>query len=273
MNQAKLERLEGTEIRAAEDSLFQEWALRRRPFANDGCADPISFTNAPQKIVFVLKERNWGHSTEKQRRMQDEGCENFVDEREIYSSWWTQMAQWADVLLPNKDACDYWHQIQASFAPTSEIAPEDREQWINERNKKALGKCACIQLKKAPSGGELNKADFGTVVTEDKSFILRQFALYSPHFIISCGSNDNWNIFTSVLFDHPRIEQSRNGINYFVVDFGAKNHKTAVVNFAHPSMRVNATLWGTLAYGLRDSLAEILPRLSSAEQFAEGRQP
>ena len=273
MNQIKPESVEGNEIRAAEDSLFKEWALRRHPFATDGCADPISFKNAPQKIVFVLKERNWGHSIEDQRRMQDEGCGDFVDEREIFSYWWTLMAQWADVLLPNNVVDDSWHQIQASFEPTPEIAPENREEWIKNRNRKALGKCACIQLKKAPGGGGLNKADFGAVVAEDKGFILRQLAIYSPHFIISCGSNDSWSIFTSILFDRPRIERSRNGMNFFIVDLGAKNHKTAVVNFAHPSMRVNATLWGALAYGLRESLAEILPRLTSAEQFAAGRRP
>lgn len=273
MNQIKFKNIEGISIREAEDSLFKEWALRRHPFATDGCADPISFANSPQKIVFVLKERNWGYSIEEQRRLQGEGCGAFVDERETFNSWWTLMAQWADVLLPSKDAGDSWHQIQASFTPTPETVPEDRGVWINEKNKKALGKCACVQLKKAPGGGALNKEDLVAVVTEDKGFILRQFALYSPHFIISCGSNDNWSIFTNILFDRPKIERSGNGINYFIVDFGDSNHKTAVVNFAHPSMRVNATLWGALAYGLRDSLAEILPRLSSAEPFAAGRRP
>lgn len=273
MNQNNLNQAEGFEIRAAEDLLFREWASKRHPFATDGCADPAGFTASPQKIVFVLKERNWGHSIEEQRRLQEERCGEFVDEREIFDSWWTLMAQWADALLPNKDASDSWHEIQASFALSPEICPEDRKKWINERNKKALGKCACVQLKKAPGGGELNKEDLVTVVTEDKGLILRQFALYSPHFIISCGSNDNWSIFTNILFDRPKIERTINGINYFIVDLGANNYKTAVVNFAHPSMRVNATLWGALAYGLRDSLAEILPRLSSAEPFAADRRP
>jgi hypothetical protein len=34
------------------------------------------------------------------------------------------------------------------------------------------------------------------VVKEDKDFLMRQFGIYSPHFIVSCGSSDTWSIFT-----------------------------------------------------------------------------
>ncbi len=224
---------EERDIRQEEDSLFNEWAKKRHPFATDGCADPEMFLQSPHKIVFVLKERNWGHTIETQRELQSKGHTEIVKERETFNSWWTLMAQWADVLLAEQSSSKTWQQIQESFVPPSD---EDRNKWIENRNKKSLGKCACIQLKKAPGGGKLNNEDYYKIVTEDKNLILRQFAIYSPHFIISCGSNDNWFAFTNIIFQNPQIEQTHNGINYFIVSLDSSNHKTAVINFGHPSM-------------------------------------
>jgi hypothetical protein len=252
------------DIRKAEDSLFKEWAKKRHPFATDGCADPKKYSKSDHKIVFVLKERNWGHSIDDQIELQVGGTVHIVEERDVFNSWWTLIAQWADVLLPDENGDGSWHKIQSSFVPSSKMAVEERTKWINERNKKALGKCACIQLKKAPGCGELNKQGLATVVKEDKDFILRQLAIYSPHFVISCGSNDNWTIFTNMLFEHAKINQTSNGINYFITKLGDNNHETAVINFGHPSMRVNSTLWGSLAFGLREALTEIYPQLMTA---------
>ena len=58
MNSININKNEEREIRKAEDSLFKEWALKRHPFATDGCADPKMYRESHQKIVFVLKERN-----------------------------------------------------------------------------------------------------------------------------------------------------------------------------------------------------------------------
>ena len=251
------------DIRQAEDSLFKEWALKRHPFATDGCADPKMFRQSHHKIIFVLKERNWGHTIEDQRELQSRGHTEIVDERENFDGWWTTMAKWADVLLPKQNSSESWSQIQGSFVPPSEMPPNERNQWINARNKESLGKCACVQLKKAPGGGELNKEDFHKVVTEDKDLLLRQFAIYSPHFIISCGSNDNWFIFTEILFQNHQIKQTSNGISYFIASLYGNSHKTAIINFGHPSMRINSTLWGALAFGLREALIEISPQLMS----------
>lgn len=255
-----------SKIREAENSLFNEWAKKRHPFATDGCADPKMFLESHHKIVFVLKERNWGHTIEDQREFQSGGQAEVVDERETFDSWWTLMAQWADVLIPKENSSDSWDQIQKSFAfPSAGMTDKERNQLINRRNKESLGKCSCIQLKKSPGGGKLNKEDFCKVVTDDKDLLLRQFAIYSPHFIVSCGSNDNWFIFTKILFQNPQIKQTRNGINYFIVSLDDNNHKTAVINFGHPSMRINATLWGALAFGLREALTEIFPQLMSIQ--------
>lgn len=263
MTNSNIGTIEERNIRQAEDSLFKEWALKRHPFATDGCADPKMFRESHHRIVFVLKERNWGHTDEDQRALQSGGCVEIVDERETFDSWWTLMAQWADVLLPKQNSSESWLQIQAGFSPPPNN--KDRNQWIRSRNKESLGKCACIQLKKAPGGGELNKEDFCKVVTEDKDMLLRQFAIYSPHFIVSCGSNDNWHAFTAILFQAPEIKQTQNGVNYFVMSLDGNNHKTAVINFGHPSMRINATLWGALAFGLREAFTEIFPQLMREE--------
>ena len=64
-------------------------------------------------------------------------------------------------------------------------------------------------------------------------------------------------LFTNVLFESPAIKQTKNGIQYFITRLNDSEHKTAVVNFAHPGMRVNSKLWGALAFGLRDALSEI----------------
>ena len=247
-------------IREAENDLFKDWAKKRHPFATDGCADPEKYRKSHHKIVFVLKERNWGYTIEDQIKLQAGDKGEIVEERDNFDGWWTLMAQWA-VLLPDKNSDDSWHAIQSSFVPNSEMTDEERDKWIKKRNKEALGKCACIQLKKQPGGGQLN-TNLSTVANDDQDFIRRQLAIYSPHFIVSCGS-DNWGIFTNIL-EHTEIKQTRNGINYFTTELDDNNHKTAVINFAHPSMRVNSTLWGALAFGLREALTEIFPQLMSA---------
>ena len=249
-------------IRQDEDSLFREWASKRHPFATDGCANPTSFLQSRQRIVFALKERNWGHTISDQRELQIGAREEIVEERDIFSDWWTLMAQWADVLLPDKDANESWQQIQSRHIPSEKMTTEERARWINEKNKRSLGKCACIQLKKSPGGGELNKEDFLTIVREDGDLILRQLSIYSPHFVVSCGSNDSWIAFKEHIFKDQKVNQSTNGIHYFIVQMNNCNHKTAIVNFGHPSMRINSTLWGVLAFGLRETLEEIFCKLN-----------
>lgn len=244
-------------IRKAEDSLFKEWAMKRHPFATDGCADSKAFQESERKIVFVLKERNWGHTNDDQKELQSIGYAEIIEERNSFNSWWTLMAKWADVLLLKENSSKSWNDIERSYEPHSRVAAEDQDQWIEDKNRKSLGRCACIQLKKAPGGGELNKEGLHNVVVEDKKLILRQLAIYSPHFIISCGSNDNWFIFTKILFQDVEIRKTHNGVNYFIAPIGRNNHKAAVINYGHPSMRINGALWGALAFGLRDAMAEI----------------
>ena len=109
----------------------------------------------------------------------------------------------------------------------------------------------------------LNKEDFLTIVREDRDLILRQLSIYSPHFVVSCGSNDSWIAFKEHIFKDQKVNQSTNGIHYFIVQMNNCNHKTAVVNFGHPSMRINATLRGVLAFGLRETLEEIFCKLNT----------
>ncbi|WP_434782542.1 hypothetical protein [Ferrovum myxofaciens] len=266
-------------IRASEDALFEKWVEarpKRNPFASDGCADPEMFVQSRYRIVFVLKERNWGYTVDEQREFaatQDDLPKRLTElhedlGRETFDVWWTLMAQWAEMLLAT-DSVD-WPTIEKRFdqnAVPDGSAPwpmttEEKEVWIHNKNKEALGKCACVQLKKAPGGGTMNKADFREIVEEDRDFILRQFAIYSPHFIVSCGSGDNWNMFLNALFKvdpKSEVKRTHNGIQYFLassLDHGLC--KTAVVNFGHPSMRVNNSLWGVLAFGLREALDEIM---------------
>lgn len=250
------------QIREKEDALFEDWLEqhpKRNPFAPDGCAVPEAFEKSHHKIVFVLKERNWGHSIEEQRAYAEEKYDpskGLTDMREIFDSWWTLMAQWAEVLL-SKDPVD-WSEIQGRFEPAQGMTPEEKKSWILVKNKEALGKCACMQLKKAPGGGTMNKKDFDNIVNEDKDLILRQFAIYSPDFIVSCGSTDNWNVFRSRLFPNSEVKRTRNGIQYFIASSPDNGlGKTAVINFGHRSMRVNNSLWGVLAFGLREAIEEI----------------
>jgi len=263
-------------IRDSENALFEEWMVarpKRNPFATDGCGDPGVFEQQKgYRIVFVLKERNWGHTVEEQRAYADTEVDlsarlTTMREdagRETFDSWWTLMAQWVEVLLA-KDPVD-WPALERRFVQDAVpgnssarlITQEEKESWVRNKNKESLGKCACVQLKKAPGGGTMNKDDFKTIVREDRVLILRQFAIYSPHFIVSCGSSDNWNVLLYTLFPKSEPKRTRNGISYFIAS--SPEHglcKTAVINFGHPSMRVNNSLWGVLAFGLREALDEI----------------
>lgn len=51
-------------IREKEDNLFDEWMenSQRNPFVKDGCPSPSDYLASSHKIVFLLKEANFGLS-------------------------------------------------------------------------------------------------------------------------------------------------------------------------------------------------------------------
>lgn len=105
----------------------------------------------------------------------------------------------------------------------------------------------------------VNKDKFFEVIPQNRRLFLEHISDYSPDFIISCGSSDNWYAFTQFLFSNEKdnYKYTQNGVQYFIVRLNNSNRKTAIINFGHPSMRLNSTLWGPLLYGLRQAIDEI----------------
>lgn len=257
-------------IRAQEDRLFREWStsgVKRYPFAVDGCPDPVAFANSDRRMVFVLKERNWGYTSAKLREMKRPSDQEILREisedpgRNDFKSWWITMAKWAAVLSSGDRVP--WEDIERDWdwharPKDTPIAELPFESWVQQKCNQAFAGYALMQLSKTPGGGELNDA-FSAIVEQDQSFIRRQFAIYDPHFVISCGSSDNWRLLTQCVFPETlSLGRTLNGIDYLVA--AAPNEgltKVVVVNFAHPSMRVNGRLWGVLAHGLRDAIEEL----------------
>ena len=154
-------------IRDRENALFEEWMMKhpnRNPFATDGCGDPGVFEQQLcRRIVFVLKERNWGHTVEEQRAHAEAKVDPSVRlttmredaGRETFDSWWTLMAQWTEVLLAETKVSVDWPAIERRFdpnavpdgSPPQSMTQEEKESWIRIKNKESLGKCACVQLK------------------------------------------------------------------------------------------------------------------------------
>lgn len=244
-------------IRYLEDMLFKKWSEIRHPFATDGCVDSTVYLKAHRKIVFVLKERNWGHSHEHQSELQNLGRTEIVDVRVEFDAWWTDISKWLDVLLDDDNPRKSWIQTCQSYVPPK--SETNNREWVSARIRESLARCSCMQLKKNPGGGTVNHGNFFEVIKQDRELILEQFSIYSPDFIISCGSNDNWYAFTQILFSNEKdnYKYTQNGVQYFIVRLNNSNRKTAIINFGHPSMRLNGTLWGPLLFGLRQAIDEI----------------
>lgn len=236
-------------IREREDELFGRWIKERKmrtPFIKDGSHSPEAYEASKHKVVFLLKEPNWGFTRDEQIQYASEQME-VHDQRDDYDTWWKSIAKWcATITYPEWT----WQKIE------EEVQRGNANDFI--------APYPMIQLKKTPGGGAANHNDLYDIAREDSDFLREQLSIYQPRFVIACGT---WNILKDVVFDGIfDTDTTSNGIKYFFTDrkLGHENNM-CIINFCHPSMRCNSAVRGTVSFGLRNAIESIEQR--NANEF------
>lgn len=231
-------------IREKEDSLFDKWMenSQRNPFVKDGCPSPSDYLTSSHKIVFLLKEANFGLSHAEQENPEKLERKKYDQRDELQKKphpWWGRIGKWC-LCISNPSL--NWSEIEATIN--------------SEGIAKSLAPYIFVQLKKSAGGGSSNHEMLWRIAAEDRAMLLRQLSIYQPKYIVSCGL---WNICRNVLFPgNNKINTAPNGINYYVVSNEEANlNNVHIVNFCHPSMRSSSALDGAVSFALKDAISHI----------------
>ena len=217
------------QIAEREERLFDAWSSGRESFVRDGIVDADEYGRSRVKLVFVLKEVN------------DSGGGGW-DLREFLRNGgrgptWNTVTRWVEGIerLPH-------------IVPWGELERVD-----NDRRKPLLRKIAAVNLKKEPGAGVADYDQLREATRRDRRLISDQLALYTPDFVICCGS-----VVTDLLFAAEPIgvyrrnddhwKSTRRGVWYCHVN------GTPHIAYFHPQARMPGNL---VHYGLIDAVAEL----------------
>lgn len=154
------------------EELLKEWAASARHYAKcfirDGIIDPGRWSQAPRKVLFILREA-YGDPTD------TEGWDLRTVIREWdgpkYKIWWT-VSYWAYAL----------HRASLHSVPPF---PVDATAFKAARQ--ALLSCAAINIKKSGGKSSSDLDDLASYANSDGIFIRRQVDLIAPQIVV-CGN-------------------------------------------------------------------------------------
>jgi len=220
------------DIRKKEDELFEKWMRKDkfRCFIKDGCPAPEVYSKSEMKIVFVLKDANFG---EERINSNSEPHEQRDPMRNKPHPWWEKLRDWCvPIMNPEMD----W------------------EQRINISIKESLAPFAFMQLKKSAGEGSVNNETLTDFAIRYNEKIRSQFEIYQPDFIVCCGVGKIVN--TEVFSGTSERKVTPNGIGYWTIKVdGAPDEKvTYIIDFCHPSARFGGKIAGTVAFGLAQAI-------------------
>lgn len=225
-------------IRESEDRLFNEWQKKyaESSFVTDGCPNPNVYESEIRKVVFVLKDGNLGEPN-----LSETFDKRHYDQRKELEiapdTWWSTIAQW----------CFFLKKPNASWKD-SQIAINNQESI-----KVALSHHCFIQLKKAWGGGSVSNNSLEEFANRDTHEIISQLSIYTPNFIIACGTGDQLsNIFN---YSSHKQQETSAGIRYF--DIELNGFPCYLIDYCHPSIRVGTKVKGLIAQGLAHAILEI----------------
>jgi len=221
-------------IRDQEDQLFDKWSRKEygSPFIKDGCPSPTIYENQKLKIVFILKEANFGLSYEEQnsKDYNQEPYDQRLELQEKPYPWWRKVSNWC---LPIINQKMNWDSIISA-----DIA-------------NALAAFAFIQLKKNAGGGTSDETSLWEAANSDKEEILTQLAIYKPNIIICCGVGEIF--YKTVLSGNDPLKYTPNGVGYWK-DIMPNDKAISIIDFCHPAARFGNKIERLIAYGLGDAV-------------------
>jgi len=201
------------DIRSREDALFLEWkqTLGYDLFIPDGVVDPDTWERQSRKILLILKEVN---STDGKQ----------WDLRKFLHAGgrprtWNVVVQWLAGL----------HRLEDDLS-WAEVTQEAR----NDPDRTVLRTIAVMNLKKAPGTATSNMREIGDSAKKDREFLRRQFALYDPDIVITCGTHHpTWDVLHDMFVGGDWLWTKR-GFRYARFT----DSKTRLFAATHPEARV-----------------------------------
>ena len=207
-----------------EQSLFNDWKGAREGFVFDGVVSATDYNKSKIKLCFVLKEVNDEHGGGWDLR-------EFIRDGARPQSW-NNITRWVKS-IQSADRDIKWSMLE-------DITKEDRIEYLRSI-------CA-MNLKKSPGTHTTVRANFESVVSEDKSFIKKQYAIYDPDITVCCGTG--WDLRYALDLNEGEVFETSRGIKWFL-----SATQKPVIMYAHPAARVQYSL---LVYGLIDAVREIV---------------
>lgn len=212
-------------ITQRENALFDEWRAYRANLVSDGVVSIQDYLNSDLKLCFILKEANdpsgdGGWDLRAFIRNEDRGAT------------WDNVARWVTCIRNINH----------------EVAWQNIKNMTHEIQKEILRSICAFNLKKTPGLHTTNAKTFTQQVSEDREFIKRQYAIYTPDLTICCGTG--WHFKDVLGVKDQNISETSRGIKWFL-----NNENKPVLMFSHPEARVHVPL---IIYGLVDAVKEVL---------------
>lgn len=223
-------------ITKKENDLFENWMKKdgRKPFIKDGLPSPAEYLGSETKILFILKDANFGISDD------DIKNGNFNakpdDMRKKLKTgphkWWRKVRNWCAPLL---DPSLSWEDVK------------------NKDVVKSLAPFGFMQLKKNAGSGSVAYDTLLEVAKEDSQEIKNQIALYHPDFIVCCGVGEI--VYKNVYLGTQEKTFTPKGVGYWKLKIGGNREKsTYIIDYCHPSARFGTKIKGIVALGLVESI-------------------
>ena len=242
----------GKTLTENENDLFENWSqeVGGKPFVQDGAVDPESHENCRVKLVFVLKEVN-----------DPDGAR--WDLREFLkgggrASTWNNVARWVEGIETVVERRRTHGDFADEVIPWETLVDRSREQK-EEQRKKWLRKIVVVNLKKTPGGGSTDYDELEEAVNRDRIRIEQQLSLYTPDYVIMCGSRVSDLLVGAEstsrgIYAHDDQAWQRTARGIWYREIGT----TRFIAYWHPQARLPAQL---LHYGLIDAVRELADRL------------
>lgn len=219
-------------IREKENQIFNKYREGKySEIVPDGMVCENEYQIVPVKIEFVLKEVNGKGVGDLRDFLLKGGREQT----------WENVTRWAGAIFSAK--IEEWEAVD-------NISKSEKQ----KRREETLSKIIAVNCKKTPGKGKANESEIKHFVKDNKNILIEQFNLYSPDYIILCGTREYYDI----IYPNLNWKTTLRGIPYASQErISESGDYSIVIDFVHPVARIGGNF---LYYMLIDAIREIQAR-------------
>lgn len=192
----------------------------------DGILNLEAYNNANPRILWILKEANWGDEYEGLEEYKEGLSDNDIQsilkkQLEYFNGYYKDVTQYSKWKSTFKNICYITYGVLQKEYKWDDIPDIDNNAKIDEEY--YLSNVAFINVKKVPGNRDSNKSEISKSYDRHKEFIHRQIDLINPDIIINCSR-------VTSLFECLR---QNNPIKYYSFPFVA-NDSRLIIDAYHP---------------------------------------